>query len=359
MSENNFYKDMVKELGDENTSLLTDGETSAEFGGWVDTGSYILNAAFSGSLYGGVPDNKITAFAGAEATGKTFFALGLMKAFQNQYDNGGVFHFDSESAVTKDMMESRGIDPNRVIVSEPGTVQDFRTNAVRTVDNYQAMKDKRKGEVPKMMMILDSLGNLASKKELEDITDGKDTRDMTRTQLIRAAFRVLTLKLSKARMPLIVTNHTYQTMEMYSLPEIAGGGGLKYAASSIAMLSKAQDKVDGQIVGNYINVTMVKSRFTKEKSKVRVRLNYETGLDRYYGLLELAEKYEVFKKVGNKYQIGDKTYFGKTINDKPEKFYTPEVMEQLEKAAAKEFKYGNQLDIDSDFGHEEVETDAA
>ena len=323
--------------GIDNTNIIATGENSSEFSGSIDTGSYILNAAMSGSLYGGVPNNKITAFAGESATGKTFFVLGVLKKFLDDNPDGGVIYFDTEAAVTKDMMETRGIDVNRVVISEPQSIEEFRTNAVRMLTSYLDSKDQ-----PPMMMVLDSLGMLSSSKELEDVESGKQTRDMTKSQLLRGTFRVLSLKLAKANVPLLVTNHVYDVIGSY-IPqkEISGGSGLKYAASSIAMLTKKKDKDGTDVIGNIIKVTMHKSRFTKEQKKVEVKLSYDKGLDRYYGLLDLAEKYEIIKKVSTRYEMPDGSkVFGKAINENPEKYFTDEIMAQLEMAANAEFLYG-------------------
>jgi RecA/RadA recombinase len=194
-----------------------------------------------------------------------------------------------------------------------------------------------------MLMVLDSLGLLSTSKEVEDSTEGKDVRDMTKSQLIKGAFRVLTLKLAQVGIPMLVTNHVYEVIGSYvPTKEMGGGSGLKYAASTIAFLGKKKEKDgDGDVVGNIIKIKMQKSRFTKEHSQVEVLLTFNKGLDRYYGLLEIAEKYGIFKKVSTRYELPDgKTAFGKQINSDPEKYYTTEVMEQLELAVAKEYKYG-------------------
>jgi len=336
-----FLKALVKDLKDENTSILEDGESSAEFSGCIDTGSFALNAVLSGSLYGGVPNNKITAFAGESATGKTFFVLGVVKQFLQDNPTGGVIYYDTEAAVTRDMMATRGIDPKRVVIAEPDTIQKFRTHALKVIESYEkAPKDTR----PPMLMVLDSLGLLSTSKEVEDSTEGKDVRDMTKSQLIKGAFRVLTLKLAQVGIPMLVTNHVYEVIGSYvPTKEMGGGSGLKYAASTIAFLGKKKEKdEDGDVVGNIIKIKMQKSRFTKEHSQVEVLLTFNKGLDRYYGLLEIAEKYGIFKKVSTRYELPDgKTAFGKQINSDPEKYYTTEVMEQLEIAVAKEYKYGN------------------
>jgi RecA/RadA recombinase len=330
-----FLKDVTK--GIDNTNLLSDGGNSSEFSETIDTGSYILNAALSGSLYGGVPNNKITAFAGESATGKTFFVLGVLKQFLNDNPTGGVIYFDTEAAVTKSMMETRGIDTKRVVISEPSSIEEFRTNATRILTNYIDSDEKQP-----MMMVLDSLGMLSSAKELEDVESGKQARDMTKSQLLRGTFRVLSLKLAKANVPLLVTNHVYDVIGAYvPTKEISGGSGLKYAASSIAMLGKKKDRDGKDVVGNIIKVTMHKSRFTKEQSKIEVKLSFDKGLDRYYGLLDLAEKYEIIKKVSTRYELPDgRKVFGKAINENPKEYFTDDIMHQLEIAASTEFLYG-------------------
>ena len=341
-----FFRDLINEIKDEDTSIAADGAGSAEFGGFIDTGSYILNGVLSGSLYGGVPDNKITAFAGESATGKTYFVLGIVRAFLDKNPEGAVVYYDTEAAVTRGMMEARGIDTNRVIIAEPDTIQKFRTHALKMLEAY----DKHPlGKRPPMMMVLDSLGLLSTTKEMEDSTEGKETRDMTKAQTIKAAFRVLTLKLAKVKVPMLVTNHVYEMVGAY-IPqkEMGGGSGLKYAASTIAYLGKKKERDGDEIVGNIIKVNMHKSRLSKENSKVEVLLTYDKGLDKYYGLLDLAEKHKIFNKVSTRYELPDGSkVFGKTINENPEKYYTEEIMKRLEAAAKTEFSYGVNNEQDS------------
>ena len=335
MSE--FFRSLVEEIKDEDTNIAADGSGSSEFTGTVDTGSFILNALLSGSIYGGVPNNKITAFAGESATGKTFFVLGVLKRFLDDNPTGGIVYYDTEAAVTKVMMEQRGIDTSRVIIAEPDTIQKFRTHALKVIDSYEKQKN-----APPMMFILDSLGMLSTTKEMEDTSEGKETRDMTKAQVIKATFRVLTLKLAKIKVPMLVTNHVYDVVGSYvPMKEIGGGTGLKYAASTIAMLTKKKDKEGTDIVGNIIKVKTYKSRFSKENKTAEVRLSFDKGLDRYYGLLQLAEKYDIIKKVSTRYEMPDGTkVFGKAINAEPEKYFTEDIMQQLDQVAKKEFSYG-------------------
>jgi RecA/RadA recombinase len=333
----NYFRNMVKELNDEYTNLLEDGGNSSEFSGWIDTGSLILNALISGSLYGGIPNNKITILAGQESVGKTFFTLSIGKHFLSKYKNSGILYYDTESALTKAIVQSRGVDPSRFIVSEPQTVQEFRYKALKVLDNYIPQKVK-----PEMMMVLDSLGQLSTSKEIEDTASGSETKDMTRAAIIKGAFRVLSLKLAKAKVPLIVTNHVYDAMNsMFPKKEMSGGSGPRYAASTILFLSKKQDKDGKDVVGNIISCKTEKSRFTKEKQVVDVKISFSRGLDKYYGLLDLAEKYDIIKKVSTRFEMPDGTkVFEKRIYAEPEKFFTADILARLEDAAKKEFEYG-------------------
>lgn len=335
-----FFKNFVDEIKDEDTNIAADGKSAAEFSGWIDTGCYILNAQLSGTIYGGVPNNKITAFAGESGTGKSFLVLGVVKTFLRNNPDAFVVYYDTEAAITKDMMESRGIDTTRVVISEPATIQQFRTKALKVLNAYIKTEENKR---PPMMMVLDSLGMLSSDKELTDTAEGKDTRDMTKAQLIRATFRVLTLKLAKAKVPMLLTAHTYQSVGAY-IPTsvVSGGGGLIYAASTIIMLSSKKDRDNEKhIVGNIIVMEQSKGRLAKRYSKVEAKLSYDTGLDQYYGLLDLAEKHGVIKKVSTRYEMPDGTkVFGKNINEEPEKYFTKEILELIDDAAKKEFLYG-------------------
>ena len=179
-------------------------------------------------------------------------------------------------------------------------------------------------------------------KEMEDIKKGDDKRDMTRAQLVRGAFRVLTLKLAKVKIPLLVTNHVYELVGSYvPTKELGGGTGLKYAASTIAMLSKRKEKDGTEVIGNIIRVKMYKSRLSKEHAQAEVLLTYEKGLDRYYGLLDLAEKYKIFNKSSTRYELPDGSkVFGKNINENPEKYFTKDVLDKIDEMCKNEFLYG-------------------
>ena len=339
-----FLKDIIKETGNEYASLVSDG-ASGDVDSFIDTGSYIFNALLGGSIHRGLPSNKITAIAGESATGKTFFVLGMCKNFLDKNPDGGVIFFESESAITKDIIEERGIDSSRMVVMPVTTVQEFRHQALTVLDKNieQDVKERKP-----LLLVLDSLGMLSTTKEMEDTQAGKETKDMTRAQIVKAAFRVLTLKLGKAKVPLIITNHTYDVIgSMFPQKEMGGGSGLKYAASSIVYLSKRKEKDGTEIIGNIIHCKNYKSRLTKENKVVDVRLTYDKGLDRYYGLLDLALKHNIFKQVSTRIELpdGSKT-FGKTINNDPTKYFTKEILEQLDGVCSKEFKYGDGVEAE-------------
>ena len=336
-----FFKTFIHDLGDPDTTVASDGLSSSEFTGYIDTGSYILNAAISGSLYGGIPNNKAVVFAGDPATGKTFFALGVVKSFLTDNKDGHVFYFDTESAVTNEMLTARGIDTTRIAKSEPDSIEKFRHVAYKTLDAYmQLPEDKR---FP-MLMVLDSLSALPSKKETEDMATEKNVRDMSKATLIKAAFRVLRLKLAKAKVPLIVTNHVYAVIGSYfPTKEMAGGQGAKYAADIIVFLSKKKDRdSDKSIVGNIVKARMMKSRLTKEETTVETRILFDGGLDRYYGLLAMATAQGCVKKVSTRYEFPDGTKaFEKAIVRNPEKYFTKDVLDDIEIYIKDHFLYGS------------------
>ena len=335
-----FLDNVIKDSGNEFASIVSDGVAAGDTSSFVDTGSYIFNAVVSGSLFGGIPSNKVTALAGESSTGKTFFALSVVRNFLDNNSNGGVIYFESESALSKDIIESRGIDSKRMVIFPVATIEEFRTQAVRIVDKY--MKEPKDERQP-LMFVLDSLGMLSTSKEMEDISNDKQVRDMTKSQLIKGAFRVLTLKLGQAGIPMIVTNHTYDVIGSYvPMKEMGGGAGLKYAASTIIYLSKSKEKEGTDLVGNIIKCEAKKSRLSKEGAKVATRLFFDDrGLDKYYGLIELGEKYGVFKRVGNRIAIGGSNVYPKSILSDPNKYFTDEVMAKLEEAAREEYSYGS------------------
>ena len=331
-----FLKDIVKEIGDEYTQIAADIDETERY---IDTGSYIFNAVVSGSIYGGVSSNKITAIAGESSTGKTYFSLAVVKNFLDNNPDGYCLYFDTEAAVNKGLLESRGVDLTRTVVVNVVTIEEFRTKALKAVAKYLEMPiEDRKP----CMFVLDSLGMLSTEKEIRDALDDKQVRDMTKSQLVKGAFRMLTLKLGQADIPLIVTNHTYDVIGSYvPTKEMGGGSGLKYAASTIIYLSKKKEKDKTEVVGNIIKAKTVKSRLSRENKDVEIRLYFdERGLDRYYGLLELGEIGGLWKNVAGRYQMDGKKVYAKQIYANPTDYFTDDIMEKLDAIAQQNFSYG-------------------
>jgi RecA/RadA recombinase len=343
-----FFKSISTGLDNEYAGLAADGITAGDITGFLPTGSYMFNAMLSGDLFGGVPSNKITVIAGEEATGKTFFLLGIIKHFLDNNEQGMVVFFESESAISKAMLEERGLDTKRIMVVPVATIQEFRHQILKVVDNYEKMDvaDRRP-----MMLSLDSFGMLSTTKEVEDTMEGSETKDMTRAAIAKALFRVLTLKLGKLDLPLLITNHTYQSMGMFSTKEMSGGTGLKYSASNIVFLGKRKEKdgASGPVIGSIVRCTLKKGRLTRENSQVEVMLTYDKGLHPYFGLTDLALEAGVFKKASTRIELPDgTTQFAKAINKSPEKYFTQDVMDELNKFAATKFLYGDSGEIEED-----------
>ena len=337
-----FLKQIIKDTGNEYASLVSEGVEAGDVDTFIDTGSYMFNALLSGSIHGGIPSNKITAVAGESATGKTFFVLGMCKHFLDNNPDAGVIFFESESALTKKLIEDRGIDSSRMVIMPVTTVQEFRHQSLSVAEKYL---EQDEGDRKPLLFVLDSLGMLSTTKEVEDTAEGKETRDMTRAQVLKAAFRVLTLKLGRAKVPMVITNHTYDVVGAYMpMKEMGGGSGLKYAASTIVYLSKKKDKEGTEVVGNIIHCKTQKSRLSKENMMVDVRLRYDTGLDKYYGLLDLCTKYGIFKQVSTRIELPDGTkQYAKSIYNEPEKYFTDDILKQIDEAAQKEYSYGNEI----------------
>ena len=219
------------------------------------------------------------------------------------------------------------------------TIEEFRSKALKAVDIY--LKKSEEERKP-CMFVLDSLGMLSTEKEIRDALDDKQVRDMTKSQLVKGAFRMLTLKLGQANIPLIVTNHTYDVIGSYvPTKEMGGGSGLKYASSTIIYLSKKKEKDQSEVVGNIIKAKTAKSRLSKENKEVNIRLYFdERGLDRYYGLLELGEIGGLWKNVAGRYEINGKKVYAKAIYKDPEEYFTEDILQKLDTIAKEEFSYG-------------------
>lgn len=365
-----FLKTIIKISGNEYASIAEDGIAAGDIAGFIDTGAYSLNALLSGSIYGGMPSNKITALAGEPSTGKTFIAIGTIKAFLDANPEARVACFFTESDVSKKILEDRGVDTSRVGIFPVDTVESFRTQLMRTLVAYQEIKEK---ERPPFLCVLDSLGMLSTIKEMTDIESGSEKKDMTRAALAKGAFRALTLKLGQVRVPLLITNHIYDVVGSYiPMKKMGGGSGPVYSASQIVFLTKKRakegNKTDGDHIGSIITCILDKSRFTIERKKVEILLRFDTGLSRYYGLLDLAERFGIVEKKNSAtdarkkvwaFPNGTEAPSEKEIYDHPKTYFTKDVLDLIDLKCQDEFLYGksNLTNIElSDETIEEVAT---
>ena len=332
---------------------------------WIDTGSYTLNAIISGSIYGGVPSDSITAIAGEKATGKTYIALTICKNFLERYPNAQVVYFDTEWAVKVHMLADRGIPQDRFYIRRTNTMEDFRFQATSLVNSFMKLPVSQR---PPMLFVLDSLGMISTEKEIKEsgLPPNKAVKDMTKSQLARGVFRVLTIKLGDANIPLIITAHTWDKIGTRVRPgmpvpkEMGGGEGAKYAASTIIFLAKKgiYDEDSKEITGNELKAKLYKSRYTRDGLKANLILDHIKGLDRYHGLFDIAKAYEVVVKKGNCFVFpdGQEAFTADVAND-PEKFYTKETLDLIDAKVKVAFKFGSSIIpvIDTDEKEEEEE----
>lgn len=272
---------------------ILDESVYARIDEWIPTGNYILNAALSGSLFGGMPNRRSLTFAGEEGTGKTYIALSIVRHAQLMGYN--VVYYDSEGAIDVDFVQRLGVDPKRFRIENISTIEEFATNTAKL---NEIITNARKEGItpPKLMVVLDSLGNLSSLKEKTDTTSGDNKRDMTKQQAIRRTFRVIGNDFAKNAIPFIICNHVYEKVGAY-IPgkEVSGGGGIKYNSSIIMMLtkSKLEDKeseeknkkegVESTRVGIVITITPIKQRFARP-IKVQIHLPFYKKPNPYVGL---------------------------------------------------------------------------
>jgi RecA/RadA recombinase len=348
-AQSSFLSNLTKRTG---VSVIPISELLANMKTtYTDTGSYVLNALISGSIYGGLPSDTIVGLAGEKATGKTYVCISVCKHFLEANPTGIVFYFDTEGAIKPNMVIDRGLPEDRFQLKKVSTLEQFRMEAVRIVNDYMTYPED---ERPPIIMVLDSLGNISTVKEMEEAAQDidKQKKDMTKAQLIRSVFRVLSLKLEEANIPLLVTNHVgvkIGARVRAGMPppvEMSGGEGLKFAASTILILTKSSiyDEKNKTYTGVRMKAALYKSRHTVEKMQAETKLDYATGMDRYYGLIEFAKKFGLTEKSGQgqKFVIGKdpKQFFQSNIESEPQLYFTKEVLDAIEEKVKQTFPYG-------------------
>ena len=283
MSKEFSFDELNKEMSKHSQYGDTlDKSTISEIDHFIPTGNFNLNACLTGSFSGGYPNNRAVALAGPSGTGKTFLLLNAIK--QAQSLGYSIVFYDSENAVDRDLVEKFGIDPKKFRYEPCNTVQEFRSSVAGLTDLL--IEQKNKGiELPKILIALDSAGNLATQKEIDDAKSGSDKADMTRAKLLKSAFRILMTKLGICKIPFIFTNHTYQTQDLFSQTISGGGTGPEYAASIILFLSKAKLKEGMEQTGIIVTAKPNKNRFAKP-SPIKFHISFNKGMNPYIGLEE-------------------------------------------------------------------------
>lgn len=283
MNKTFSFEDLNKEMAKHSTYGDTlDKSTVSEIDHYIPTGNYNLNACLTGSLFGGYPNNRAVALAGPSGTGKTFL---LMNAIKQAQDLGySIVFYDSENAVDKDLVEKFGIDARKFRYEPCNTVQEFRSSVTALTDTLIEQKNKG-AALPKIMICLDSAGNLATQKEVDDAKSGSDKADMTRAKLLKSTFRILMTKLGICKIPFLFTNHTYQTQDLFSKQVGGGGTGPEYAASIILFLGKAKLKDGAEQTGIIVTAKPNKNRFA-QPLPIKFHISFNKGMNAYIGLEE-------------------------------------------------------------------------
>lgn len=245
----------------------------------VPTDVPMINVALSGRIDGGLTPG-LTMLAGPSKHFKTAFSLLMAAAFLKRYKDGVILFYDSEFGTPQSYFESFGIDLGRVIHTPITDVEELKFDIMKQLEGLD--------REDKVCIIIDSIGNLASKKEVDDALDGKSVADMSRAKAIKSIFRMVTPYLTIKDIPLIAVNHTYQTMEMFSKAQVSGGTGIYYSSDNIWIIGRQQDKVGTDINGYHFIINIEKSRFVKEKSKIPISVSWSGGINRWSGLLQLA-----------------------------------------------------------------------
>lgn len=338
MAKKGCTDDLKSLLGSDDTVVRGADETQlGDVLGLLDTGSYLLNAAVSADIYGGIPSNLITLIGGDPATGKTYFILSAVKSFLQLHQDvpSHAVIFDTEGAHRKDMYTDRNLDRSRATIVTVKSLESLIHKMLKTIAYAKENNIK-------MFMAVDSIGNISTDKEIQDLDKEEDKRDMTKAPGVRKLFRNAVVPAVTAGIPIIVAAHVYDVIGSY-VPEkrIGGGKGAEYAATTVLMLSKKRDRDETtkEILGDLIKVKIMKSRLTKPYTEIEVRLRHDGGIHRYYGLEELAVKTGIFTEVRGGYELDGVKISARQIESDPKSVFTPELLERINAAAAKEYSY--------------------
>jgi RecA/RadA recombinase len=301
---------------------------------FISSGNYLFNALLSADINKGIPSGKVVSLTGPAGCGKTFTALEILKNAQKMGYTGILY--DSEFANNdNEALKQRGIDTEKLLYIPIDTVENLKTSILNILEEITTND--------KVMIIIDSLGNLSTNKEMNDSMDGSDKKDMTRAAQLKALFRTITMKAGVKQVSIVAINHVYAVVGAFFAQNVAGGGsGPAYMSSIVIEFSKAQDKEGTDIVGAIITAKSVKNRFAKERSKIKFSINFNTGMNPYAGLLGFCEDEKIFKKDGQGYIYKDVKYGRKELASKA--FWDNLLQAELGTYIHERFKYSSVVD---------------
>jgi len=280
------------------TSVLSESDLFNEKD-LIQTDVPLINLALSGEFDGGLVPG-VTMLCGLSKSFKTGYALVMASAYLNKYEDAVMVLVDSEFGAPLDYFRANGISTDRVLHIPVVDLEEMRTELTNQVNEI------KRGD--KVIFVVDSIGNIASKKEADDAAEGKSAGDFTRAKMIKSMFRIATSHLSKKDIPMIVINHTYASMSLYPTEIVSGGRGSYYAADNIWIISRSQEKAGTELIGYNFTINIEKSRFVKEKSKLPVQVTFDGGINKYSGLLDLALEFgHVVKPKNGWYALVDET----------------------------------------------------
>ncbi len=341
------------------TSIQHVTEASSKARGYISTGIYVLNAAFSGDIYGGIANNRISVLGGPSGVGKSFLCYNICR--EAQAAGYCVIYVDTEFSIELDQLPGYGIDiaPNRFMLLSNNIIEDLKVSMTQLLDKMKEQKNSGK-QLPKMLFVLDSVGQLGSRKEVNDALAGNEKADFTKAKALGSFFRIINADLGNLGIASIFTNHTYKTMDMFPQDKMKGGEALFYSASSIGFLSKAKlkegevDDLDLGQSGIVVTCKMMKNRLAKPK-KVKFEISFVSGCNPYIGLdfwldedtfdqVGIAkgkwdEKTKTFIPGGNRWYVGHLGKHVATAQLFTPMVFTKEVLDNLRPIIKDYFKY--------------------
>lgn len=267
----------------------------------------ILNVALSGQVDGGLTSG-LTVVAGPSKHFKSNLSLLMASAYMEKYPEAVCLLYDTEFGITPEYLKSMNVDPARVIHTPVEHVEQLKFDLIKQLESIE------RGE--KVVIVIDSVGNLASKKELEDAIEGKSVADMSRAKALKGLFRMVTPYLTTRDLPMIVINHTYQEIGMFPKDIMSGGTGIYYSANTIFFMGRQQEKDGTEITGYNFMIGVEKSRFVREKTRLPLSISWEGGINKYSGLLDVAQDLGWVQKPSNGWFEGVNPETGEIVVEK-------------------------------------------